>query len=103
MVRAGRKLRPRSPQRLRALRGGQAGRLLASDPTGGDAYTVKANPNNHNQVLVTDYGALYVSNDGGATFAKKYTSTDAANGLHVAGAFFNGNTVYVGTNNGLIV
>src|SRR5581483_10383112 len=38
----------------RSTDGGQTWQDLAGDPTGGGAFAVLANPNNHNQVLVSD-------------------------------------------------
>ena len=42
---------------------------------------------------------LYLSTNGGTSFASAYSSSN----LYVAGAFFDGNDVYVGTNKGLLI
>lgn len=76
---------------------------LAGDPTGSDAFYVFANPNNANQVIVTDYTRFYFSNNGGTSFTQKYSTSDTNTGLHLGGVFWEGNNIYVGTNKGLLV
>jgi ribosomal protein L35AE/L33A len=83
--------------------GGVTWTPMASDPTGGGAYYLRADPNNPNNLFVTDYTRLYFSNNGGASFTLRYTTADTDAGLHVGGAFFDGNNIYVGTNQGLLV
>lgn len=70
-----------------------------TDPTGEEAYNLFVDYNQPDRVLVSSYGELYFSNNGGATFAQKYSN---ASGLHVAGAFFYADTIYVGTSAGLL-
>lgn len=81
--------------------GGQTWSPIANDPTFGDAYYFLANPNNLNQLLLTDYYNLYFSNDGGNSFSLKYTTTEGG-GLHIAGAFWDGSNIYIGTSIGLL-
>jgi hypothetical protein len=76
---------------------------LAADPTDGGAFALFGDPLNVNHLLVSDYNTAYFSADGGATFAAKFNTTDNNTGLHIAGAFFDGNNIYVGTNKGLYV
>lgn len=81
--------------------GGQTWSPIANDPTFGDAYYFLANPNNLNQLLLTDYYNLYFSNDGGNTFSLKYTTAEGG-GLYIAGAFWDGSNIYIGTSIGLL-
>jgi hypothetical protein len=67
---------------------------------GDDAYSIHADPAATNRLLVSTYNALYLSTDSGATFTSKYSN---ANGLYIAGAFFDGANIYVGTSAGLLV
>jgi photosystem II stability/assembly factor-like uncharacterized protein len=76
---------------------------LANDPTGGGAFKFFADPNNHKRLLLSDYTSLYFSADAGTSWAQKFVTTNTAAGLHVAGAFFDGPRIYVGTNSGLLV
>src|SRR5262249_57170565 len=45
---------------------------------------------------------IWLSTDGGATFPQKF-STASGNGCFIAGVFFDGANIYVGTNLGLLV
>ncbi len=49
-------------------------------------------------ILISNGSNLYYSSNGGTSFATAYTSTS----LFVAGAFFDGSNVYVGTNKGFL-
>lgn len=84
--------------------GGLTWTRLAGDPTGGSAVSMFADPADQNRVIVTDFRRLYFSNNGGVSFgAAKYTTSDMTAGLHIAGVFFDGTNIYVGTNKGLLV
>jgi hypothetical protein len=83
--------------------GGVTWQQLAGDPTGGGAFSLFADPNATNRLLVTDYGTLYFSTDGGNSFSPKFTNDPSGSGCYVAGAFFDGTNIYVGSNAGLLV
>lgn len=83
----------------RSMDGGRTWTPLAADPTGMDAYTLLVDPAGTNRLLLSDYGSLYVSTNGGASFATAYSAAD----LFVAGAFFDGSNIMVGTRAGLVV
>src|SRR5215813_1300859 len=82
--------------------GGATWNRLSSDPTFGESYSLFADPNNSTNLIVSDYSHIYLSTDGGSTFAQKF-STSSGNGCFVAGAFFDGSSIYAGTNLGLLV
>ena len=68
----------------------------------GGVYRMRANYNNPSQLLVNAYGDILFSNDGGATFSLvKHTANNGA-GLIMGGVFWDGNTIWIGTNEGLI-
>lgn len=73
---------------------------LGSDPTFGEAYSLNSDHTNSSRLLVSSYTNLYFSSNGGSTFSSKYSN---ASGCYVAGAFFDGNNIYVGLGNGLLV
>lgn len=76
---------------------------LPADPTYGDAWSMFADPENFQHVIVTDYSNLWFSQDGGVSFgAPKYTSSSGG-GCYMAGVFFDSANIYVGTNSGLLV
>ena len=88
------------PAPAKSLDGGLTWARLSSDPTGGGAYTILADPSRTDRVLVSSYDTLYFSSDGGVTWNARYA---VSGGLWVAGAFFDGSSIYVGTNAGLLV
>ena len=68
-----------------------------------DLLYLEADPASTERVLVSDYGALYYSGNGGVSMASVYTAANSGAGLILAGAFWDGATIYVGTNDGLLV
>ena len=82
--------------------GGTTWHRLNSDPTAGESYSLFADPNNSTNLIVSDYSRIFLSTDGGGTFAQKF-STTSGNGCFIAGAFFDGGNIYVGTNLGLLL
>ena len=85
---------------FKTTNGGISWSGLTSDPTFGEAYSLFADINNSNNVLVSDYTTLYFSSNGGTTFAQKYTNPS---GCYVAGVFFDGAIIYAGLDNGILV
>jgi photosystem II stability/assembly factor-like uncharacterized protein len=70
--------------------------------TYGDVYSMNANYNNPNQLLIGAYGDILFSNDGGTSFSLvKHAASNGA-GLIMGGVFWDGNNIYIGTNDGLI-
>ncbi len=80
--------------------GGATWQRLSADPTGGEAYSLFVDPNNANNLIVSSYTNIYFSNNGGAGFSSKFNNSS---GCYVAGAFFDGLNIFVGTNTGLLV
>lgn len=69
----------------------------------GDLYNMKANFNNPLQMLIGAYGDILITNDGGNSFQLvKHTINNGA-GLIMGGVFWDGNKIYIGTNEGIIV
>ncbi|MDB5034936.1 MAG: BNR/Asp-box repeat protein [Chlorobi bacterium] len=87
---------------MKSTDGGATWHPLQSDPTSGGAYYLYADNNSTGNIILTDYSHLYFSNNGGTTFTLKYTGSASA-GCHVGGVFFDGSSIYVGTNAGLLV
>ncbi|MEO8376380.1 MAG: hypothetical protein ABI579_01815 [Candidatus Sumerlaeota bacterium] len=74
-----------------------------TDPTGeGGCITLLADPGTATRLLAADYSNIYFSNNSGTSWATKYT-TAAGSGIVLAGAFWDGANIYVGTNEGLLV
>jgi len=74
----------------KSLDGGATWQQLSGDPTRGGAYSLFADPGSTNRLVVSDYGDVYFSNDGGSNFDLEFTYATNGNGCFVAGAFFDG-------------
>jgi len=74
---------------------------LDFDPTDGGGITLIADYSNPNRLLISDYSTIYLSTDGGQNFINKYDDATGS-GCHLAGAFFDGNSIYIGTNAGVL-
>ncbi|HHQ48758.1 MAG TPA: hypothetical protein ENK19_07730, partial [Acidobacteria bacterium] len=79
--------------------GGTTWSPLPSDPTGGEVYSLWADPDSTQRLLISSYDTLYFSSDGGATFHQVHQAHDE----HVAGVFWDGDTILVGARDGLLV
>jgi len=86
----------------RSTDGGRTWGPVPTDPTAGDAWNVVADPTRSDRLLVSDYSTIYLSTDGGATFHARYTVAGDT-GCHVAGAYFDEDTIVVGIGQGLVV
>ncbi len=85
----------------KSLDGGKTWARLSVEPTGGAAYAFRADPSDSNRLLIASASDLYYSSNGGTSWSSKYH--DASGNLHIAGAFFDGSTIAVGTGYGLLL
>ncbi|MBL7720027.1 MAG: T9SS type A sorting domain-containing protein [Flavipsychrobacter sp.] len=69
----------------------------------GMVYRMAANYNNPQQLLMNYYDEIVISNNGGTTFQTVATASNSGSGLVMGGVFYNGNNIYIGTNDGLYV
>ena len=69
--------------------------------SGGTAYWMMTDQTTTTRLLVASATKLYLTTNGGSSFSTVYTSPSG--NLFVAGALFDGNNIYVGTNKGLLV
>jgi photosystem II stability/assembly factor-like uncharacterized protein len=72
------------------------------DPSS-DVYTIHVDYNNSNRVIISTYGEVYFSNDGGTTFTQFHTALNSGSGNVVGGVLFASNNIYVGTNDGVLI
>jgi hypothetical protein len=68
-------------------------------PDSGSVYCLYADPYSTNRLLVSDYSNLKISTNSGASYSNRYSASD----LLIAGAFWDGASIYVGTRPGLVV
>ena len=88
---------------VRTTNGGNSWVPLPGNPDNTeDVFALKADYSNPGRLVLGYYGALYFSTDTAKTFSLIQTATDAGAGITVAGVFFDGNNIYIGTNEGII-
>jgi len=85
---------------VKSTDGGTSWSPLAADPTGADCWFISADPNSTSRILLASYTELFISTDGGASFQSAY---DNGSDFMIAGVFWNGSSIFVGTNIGMIV
>jgi photosystem II stability/assembly factor-like uncharacterized protein len=83
--------------------GGNTWSFTTDATNGNGAWLTYANPQNSNQVIVSDYSDLYFSNDGGNTFGSAFYTDTTGAGAYIAGTFFDGLNIYICTNIGIMV
>jgi hypothetical protein len=83
----------------RSADGGVTWTSVPPDPWSQSVYCLYADPLSTNRLLVSDYSTLKISTNSGAT----YVDCFATNDLLIAGAFWDGPNIYVGTRPGLVV
>jgi photosystem II stability/assembly factor-like uncharacterized protein len=83
----------------RSVDGGVTWTNIPPDPWSQSVYCLFADPLSTNRLLVSDYSTLKISTNSGATYADCFTTND----LLIAGAFWDGPAIYVGTRPGLVV
>lgn len=88
---------------VRTLDGGNSWSALPGNPIAGeDVYGLKADYNNPGRVILNYYNALYISSNSGASFTLIKNAANAGAGITLAGVFFDGNNIYIGTNEGIL-
>ncbi len=68
-----------------------------------DVYTIHVDYSNPTRIIISTYGNIYFSNDGGTTFTSIHTCINNGSGNIVGGVFYDGLNIYIGTNDGLLV
>lgn len=88
---------------VRTMDGGNTWAPLPGNAEEGeDVFTLKADYTNPGRIIIGYWGTIYISNDFGATFTRIHTALNGGAGSIVGGVFFDGNNIYVGTNDGVL-
>jgi len=66
-------------------------------------FYLSADYDHPNRVLIAYYTEVYFSANGGSQFSLIHTARNSGGGIAVGGAFFSGDSIFVGTNDGLLV
>lgn len=91
-------------QPAKTVDGGATWSILPGNPLVDDeVYSIWADYENPNRVVVAGYSEIYFSSNGGTSFMRINVTMNTANGALICGAFFDGTNIYLGTNAGLIV
>ncbi|NUQ22516.1 MAG: hypothetical protein HUU34_01070 [Saprospiraceae bacterium] len=77
------------------------GTLPNGDPANGSTLFLRADPNSTQRLLVGNSHSLFLTEDGGESFTEVFN--DPLGSLHLGGAFWDGNSIYVGSRYGLLV
>ncbi len=87
---------------VRTLDGGNTWQALPGDPLPGEqANMVRADYNNPDRFLLNYYGAIYLTNNRGASFSLVRKTANDSFGIILSGVFFDGNTIVIATNEGV--
>jgi len=84
---------------VKSVDGGVHWTPIAQDPTGSEVWYLSADPQSTSRLLLASYDELFFSNNGGASFESVFSMSD----FHIAGVFWDGNNIYLGTRQGLLV
>ena len=75
--------------------------LTGHDPNNEAVYRMAANYQKTNQLLINYYGSIFISKDFGNTFQLVKQAANNGVGLIMGGTFFDGENIYIGTNEGI--
>ena len=73
-----------------------------TDPTGGECYSIFADDNSTQRIVIASYNRIYFSSNGGTTFTNIYTNMGSG-AAHIGGVFFDGSNIYIGAAKNLVV
>lgn len=67
-----------------------------------ETFSIDVDYNNPNRIIISYYGSIYFSNNGGTTFSLIHTALSSGLGNTIGGVFFDGANIYIGTNDGVL-
>jgi hypothetical protein len=77
--------------------------LLPGNPDNDESYySLFADYDNPDRLILSDYGHLFFSSNGGSSFTQFHTASNSGSGIVVGGVFFDGTHIFIGTNDGLL-
>ncbi len=83
--------------------GGNTWNLITGNPDANeDVYTIHSDYTNSSRIIISQYGAIFFSSNSGTTFTQIHTAA-TGQGNVIGGVFFDGNNIYIGTNDGVLV
>ena len=89
---------------VRSTDSGSSWSVLAGNPDPSEeTFSINVDYNNPGYVLIAYYGDVYFSADSGRTFSLAHHALNSGAGVVVGGVLFDGNNIFAGTNDGLLV
>ena len=83
--------------------GGNTWSLITGNPDPNeDIYTIHSDYTNSSRIIISQYGAIFFSSNAGTSFTQIHTALTGAGNV-VGGVLFDGNNIYIGTNDGVLV
>ncbi len=76
-------------------------KLMGFDANEGTVHKMRVNYNKPNQLIINYYASILISNNGGQTFNVIKKASNNGVGIILSGVFFDGDSIYVATNEGL--
>jgi len=77
--------------------------LVGNPDNSEETFSIDADYNNPNRIIISYFGSIYFSNNGGTTFSLIHTALSSGSGNTIGGVFFDGANIYIGTNDGVLV
>lgn len=68
-----------------------------------ETFSIWVDFNQPDRVVIAYYGEIYFSSNGGNAFTSIHTAVSNGSGCLIGGALFDGNNIYLGTNDGVLV
>lgn len=89
---------------VKSTDGGATWNALPGNPDDSEeTFSIWADYNQPNRVVIAYYGQIYFSSNGGNSFTLIHSAISNGSGCLIGGAFFDGNNIYLGTNDGVLV
>lgn len=89
---------------VKSTDGGATWNVLPGNPdVSEETYSIWADYNHPNRVIIAYYGQIYYSTNGGSSFSPVHTALSNDAGCLIGGAFFDAEHIYLGTNDGVLV
>ncbi len=86
---------------IKSVDGGKSFKALKGTPNDDQFQNIFVDSEG-SKIVISFYGTIYLSLDGGDTFKKIHTCVNNGAGNILGGVFFHNNSIYLGTNDGLI-
>lgn len=88
---------------MKSTDGGTSWNPLTGNPDPSEeTFFIHADYANANRVIIAYYGSIHFSSNGGNSFTQIHTAL-TGNGNVIGGTYFDGNNIYIGTNDGVLV